>query len=56
MVQVPNDRTVQMRRRSLAQTVSWWRLESWSLRSTADTWVSIVFTDRHSRDATSLYA
>ena len=42
------------RRRSLAQRVSSWRLESWSLRSTDETWVSTVFTDRCSRRATSL--
>ena len=45
---------VQISRRSLAHAVSWWRLESCSLRSTADTWVSIVFTDRWRRLATSL--
>ena len=50
MVQVPTDRTGQTRRRSLAQAVSWWRLDSCSLRSTADTWVSTVFTDSTSRD------
>ena len=46
----------QISRRSLAHAVSWWRLESCSLRRTADTWVSIVFTDRWRRLATSLYA
>jgi hypothetical protein len=44
----------QIRRRSLAQAVSWWRLDSCSLRSTAETWVSIVFTDRCNRVAISL--
>ena len=44
----------QISRRSLAHAVSWWRLESCSLRSTAETWDSIVFTDRCSRLATSL--
>ena len=44
----------QIRRRSLAQAVSWWRLESCSLRSTAETCDSIVFTERWRRWATSL--
>ena len=34
-----------MMRRSVAQRVSSWRLESWSLRSTDDTCVSMVFTE-----------
>src|SRR5690606_5496144 len=51
---VGGEPVAQMRRRSLAQAVSWWRFESWSLRSTAETWVSIVFTDRLRRAATSL--
>ena len=34
------------RRRSAAHAVSSWRFESCSLRSTAETWVSTVFTDR----------
>ena len=38
--------TIRRCRRSVAQRVSSWRLLSWSLRSTADTWVSTVFTDR----------
>ena len=42
-------------RRSVAQRVSSWRLLSWSLRSTADTWVSTVFTDSDSWRAISLY-
>ena len=42
-------------RRSVAQRVSSWRLLSWSLRSTADTWVSTVFTDSESCRAISLY-
>ena len=51
----PDGRTAgQIRRRSLAHAVSWWRLLSCSLRSTADTWVSIVFTDRCRRLAISL--
>ena len=50
----PRSRRRQIRRRSLAQAVSWWRLLSCSLRSTAETWVSIVFTDRCRRLAISL--
>ena len=42
-------------RRSVAQRVSWCRFDSCSLRSTDDTWVSTVFTDRCSSPATSLY-
>ena len=42
------------RRRSVAHRVSSWRLESWSLRRTDETWVSTVFTDRLRRRATSL--
>ena len=44
----------QIRRRSAAQRVSSWRLESWSLRRTAETWLSTVFTERWSRAAISL--
>jgi len=44
----------QTRRRSVAQRVSSWRLESWSFRRTEETWVSTVFTERCSRRATSL--
>ncbi len=46
----------QSRRRAVAQAVSSWRLESWSLRSTAETCVSTVFTEMKSSAATSLYA
>src|ERR1035438_2971641 len=35
-------RLAQIRRRSVAHLVSWWRVESWSLRNTADTWLSTV--------------
>src|SRR4051812_46849105 len=49
-------RIFQIRRRSLAQRASWWRLESWSLRSTDDTCVSTVFTEIPRSRATSLYA
>ncbi len=42
------------RRRSVAHRVSSWRLESWSLRRTDETWVSTVLTDRLRRRATSL--
>ena len=45
----------QTRRRSVAQRVSSWRLDSWSLRSTDDTCVSIVLIDTWSRRAISLY-
>lgn len=41
-------------RRSTAQRVSSWRLDSCSLRSTDETCVSTVFTDRCRRSATSL--
>ena len=41
-------------RRSVAQRLSSWRLESWSLRSTADAWVSTVFTEIVSSRASSL--
>ena len=42
-------------RRSAAQRVSSWRLESCSLRSTADTCASTVFGEMPSRWAISLY-
>lgn len=45
----------QTRRRSAAQRVSSYRFESWSLRRTADTCVSTVFTEMCSSCATSLY-
>lgn len=48
-------RATQTRRRSLAQRASSRRLLSCSLRSTDDTCVSTVFTDRNSSPATSLY-
>ncbi|WP_323379322.1 methyltransferase domain-containing protein [Streptomyces durbertensis] len=35
----------QTRRRAVAQRVSSWRLESWSLRRTAETWDSTVLTE-----------
>ena len=41
--------------RSVAHRVSSWRLDSCSLRSTAETWVSTVFTDSVRRRAISLY-
>src|SRR5437870_2848060 len=41
--------------RSLAHRVSSCLVDSWSLRSTADTWVSTVFTEISSRRAISLY-
>ena len=43
-------------RRSVAQRVSSWRFESWSLRSTDDTWVSTVLVEMPSWRAISLYA
>ena len=43
-------------RRSVAQRVSSWRFDSWSLRSTDDTCVSTVFTEMSSWRAISLYA
>ena len=45
-----------MRRRSAAQRVSSCRLESWSLRRTAETWLSTVFTERCSRAGDLLVA
>ena len=52
----PRSRAIaQISRRSLAHAVSWWRLDSCSLRSTAETCVSIVFTERCRRPAISLY-
>ena len=44
----------QISRRSAAQRVSSCRLESCSLRRTAETWLSTVFTDRCRRAAISL--
>ena len=35
----------QARRRSVAHRVSWWRVESWSFRSTEETWLSTVLTE-----------
>ena len=49
-------RSRQIRRRSEAQRASWWRLESCSLRSTDDTWVSTVLAEIPRSRATSLYA
>ena len=46
----------QTRRRAVAQRVSSCRLLSWSLRSTAETWLSTVFTEMKSCLAISLYA
>ena len=58
-VQVPAARPCsavgQRRRRPIAQAVSSWREDSWSLRSTEDTCVSTVFTEMNSSLATSLY-
>jgi Aromatic amino acid lyase len=51
----PIQEAIQSRRRSVTQAVSSWRLDSCSLRSTADTWVSIVFTERCNCVATSRY-
>ena len=45
---------VQRRRRSVAQRVSSWRDESWSLRSTDDMWVSTVLIEMNSSAPTSL--
>ena len=45
----------QMRRRPIAQVVSSWREESWSLRSTEETWVSTVLIEMNNSLATSLY-
>jgi signal transduction histidine kinase len=45
----------QMSRCCVAQRVSSCRVESWSLRSTLETWLSTVLTDRWSRAAISLY-
>ena len=47
-------RSAQSNRRAFAHAVSSCRLESWSLRSTADTWVSTVFVEMKSSAATSL--
>ncbi len=49
-------RPAQTRRRAVAQRVSSWRLDSWSLRSTAETCDSTVFTEMNSCLAISLYA
>jgi len=35
----------QVRRRSVAHRVSWWRVESWSFRSTEETWLSTVLPE-----------
>ena len=35
----------QVRRRSVAQRVSWWRVDSCSLRRTEETWLSTVLTE-----------
>ena len=48
-------RSAQTSRCWVAQRVSSWRVESWSLRSTLETWLSTVFTERCSRAAISLY-
>jgi anti-sigma regulatory factor (Ser/Thr protein kinase) len=45
----------QTSRRSVAQRVSWWRVDSCSLRSTADTWLSTVLAAMDSSTPTSLY-
>ena len=41
-------------RRATAQRVSSLRLDSWSLRRTAETWVSTVLTEMNSSEAHSL--
>jgi hypothetical protein len=41
-------------RRSAAQRLSSWRLESWSFRRTAETWASTVFAEIESWSAISL--
>lgn len=41
-------------RRAMAQRVSSLRLDSWSLRRTAETWVSTVLTEMNSSEAHSL--
>ena len=53
-LQVTSCYLAQISRRSAAQRVSSCRLESCSFRSTAETWLSTVFTDRCRRDAISL--
>lgn len=47
-------RDIQTRRRAVAQRDSSCRLDSCSLRSTDDTWVSTVFTEMNSSLAISL--
>jgi hypothetical protein len=49
-------RAAQTSRRAVAHRVSSWRLESCSFRSTAETWLSTVFTEMNSCLAISLYA
>src|SRR5581483_1657356 len=44
-----DERVAHTRRCCVAQRVSSWRLESCSFRSTLETWLSTVFTDRLSR-------
>ena len=50
----PSERRPQSSLRAVAQTVSSYREESCSLRSTADTWVSTVLIEMYSSLATSL--
>ena len=50
----PPGRAAQASRRSAAHLVSWWRVESCSLRSTEDTWLSTVLTEMNSSLAISL--
>ena len=45
---------LQSRRRAEAHVDSWWRFDSWSLRSTADTWLSTVLIEISSSVAISL--
>ncbi len=44
----------QASRRSVAQRVNWWRVDSWSLRRTAETWLSTVLVEMDSSRANSL--
>ena len=46
-------RVAYVSRRSVAHLVSWCRVDSWSLRSTEETWLSTVLTEMKSSRAIS---
>jgi hypothetical protein len=50
---INGSRVAYVSRRSVAHLVSWCRVDSWSLRSTEETWLSTVLTEMKSSRAIS---